>query len=128
MIQRLVKTTPKPRATKKSKGDELLPWLLLVLLFGVGGRFVLLGAPLAVVSDTDEGLAVRVVGKKPGVGDGVGVADTTAEVSAVAVSTAWRTTTLIPSATTGYRSAMLIRPSYSKKHGGEQAIKAGGYP
>jgi len=122
MIQRLVKTTPKPRATKKSKGDELPPWLLVVLLFWVGGRLVLLGGPpLAVVSATEGGLAVTVDEKMPGVGAGVGVVETMsltrAEPSVVAVSTAWRTTTLIPSATAGCRSAMVILPSYSKKHG-----------
>lgn len=46
---------------------------------------------------------------------GDGVADTmslmTAEVSAVAVSTAWRATTLIPSATAGCRRAMVMKSS-----------------
>jgi len=127
-----VKTTPKPRATKKSRGDELPPWLVVLLLllplFWVGGRFVLVGAPLAVVSGTEDvpTLAVSVMGVADGVADTISL--TMAEVSAVAVSAAWRATTLIPSATAGCRRAMVNRPSYSKKHGGAQSIKGGGYP
>lgn len=47
------------------------------------------------------------------VGDGVAdtMSLTTAEVSAVAVSTAWRATTLIPSATAGCRRAMVMKSS-----------------
>jgi len=107
--QRLVKTTPNPRATKKSSGDELFPWLLLLPFVGplpAPGP----GGPLAVVSAGVEMGVVAVVKLSVGIGDevdgGTLLGSKVVELLTVSVTTC-RTTTRIASATAGLRNAIV---------------------
>ena len=88
--QRLVKTTPKPRATKKSRGEELL---LLLLLLGLGFPVVAADVSVAVGDD-------RVADVAPGVDEAIAVPT---------VEAACRTKTLAPSTSAGLMRAILIR-------------------
>ena len=84
--QRLVKTTPNPRATKKRRGEELL----LLVLLGLGFPVV-----------TEE---VSVVVGDERVDDGVEEA-----IAVPTVEAACRTKTLAPSTSAGLMRAILIR-------------------
>ncbi len=90
--QRLVKTTPNPRATKKRRGEELL----LLLLLGLGFPVVTEEVSVAVGDDrVDDVKEVT-----PGVEEAIAVP---------AVEAACRTKTLAPSTSAGLMRAILTR-------------------